>query len=53
MEVQIETDLRALANEAKRKYGNIKDSCEKTISALRSGSEFPLEDILRTVDLVR
>ena len=53
MEALIETDLRGLANEAKRKYSNLKDGAEKAISLLRQNSEFPLEDILRAVDLVR
>lgn len=49
----LESDLRALANEAKKRSSGIKEIVERAIGALRQSPNIPVEPILKAIESVR
>ena len=49
----LEADLRTLANEGKKKFGDLKETAEKAINLLRQSETLPLEMIFSVLYLAK
>ena len=49
----LEADLRTLANEGKKKFGDLKETAEKAINLLRQSENLPLEMIFSVLYLAK